>query len=417
MARAFRIDLSGAQESTPNASTATGIGIAIFDDSLPGSPKLQYTINVIGLDWGGQTPGIGGDNVLDGHFHQAAAGVDGPVRFDWDTHDLDDYSVTGKTAAGVAPPRARIDGVWENADGGGSGNANDLSNFVASFTTPAFPGAPTDIYANIHSAAIPGGEIRGQLVLLSTDIGDFIVGREGNHSEILPGLGGDDMISGLDGDDTINGGAGNDTLIGGNGNDVYYADPGEIVVEDPGQGTIDMVHVSSGSFTIPVNVEVLKGSAGANTLIGNGDPNAIGGNEGADTLFGLGGADSLYGGLGDDTLSGGDGADRLFGDAGADRFAYGAVSEAGDLIVDFEGGADKLQFNGAAFGFAAGHALTASEFIANTNPAPPTSGPTFLLETDTRQLRFDADGSNAGAAVLIATIYGNLPGAGDLVFV
>ena len=62
-----------------------------------------------------------------------------------------------------------------------------------------------------------------------------------------------------------------------------------------------------------------------------------------------------------------------------------------------------LEFKAAAFGFAPGHALVnGTEFIANSSPAPDTSGPTFLMDTAGHNLSYDADGTGGGAAVLIA---------------
>jgi len=70
---------------------------------------------------------------------------------------------------------------------------------------------------------------------------------------------------------------------------------------------------------------------------------------GNDTLVGTAAADKLLGGLGADNLSGGDGndyiwggdkADLLTGGTGHDRFAYHALGEGGDVITDFQMGAN-----------------------------------------------------------------------------
>lgn len=224
MSRAFRIVMSGANENPPNASTATGLGAAVFDDS-GANPTLEYTIVTRGLDWGpftGQAAQTAGttDNVVDAHFHQAAPGVNGPVRFGWKTHDTndgdgndDEFTATNLHLDGAIPV-ATIHGMWETTDG------TNLNTFAGSFTNPALNlSDPTDFYANVHSSAIPGGEIRGHLVLLSTDNGETIQGLAGVMDDILPGLGGDDTISGFDGNDTIDGGSGQDILFGGTGDD------------------------------------------------------------------------------------------------------------------------------------------------------------------------------------------------------
>ena len=63
--------------------------------------------------------------------------------------------------------------------------------------------------------------------------------------------------------------------------------------------------------------------------------------QGDDTLSGGAGEDLLQGRLGNDTLSGGPGADRFWFNS------YGAGNV--DLIVDFESGVDRLQFDPSVF--------------------------------------------------------------------
>ena len=57
MARAFRIDMNAANEragGTPSTSTATALGVAVLTGTGAAS-RLEYTINVRGLDWGAFT--------------------------------------------------------------------------------------------------------------------------------------------------------------------------------------------------------------------------------------------------------------------------------------------------------------------------------------------------------------------------
>ncbi|MCG5241370.1 M10 family metallopeptidase C-terminal domain-containing protein [Azospirillum doebereinerae] len=81
----------------------------------------------------------------------------------------------------------------------------------------------------------------------------------------------------------------------------------------------------------------LLGAAGNDTLIGG---------SGSDTLWGGAGADVLVGGAGNDTIAGGAGADTLTGGTGADVFAYSAIRDLGDTILDFQSGIDKLDVTG-----------------------------------------------------------------------
>ena len=108
------------------------------------------------------------------------------------------------------------------------------------------------------------------------------------------------LIGGI-GNDALDGGTGNDTLIGGLGNDTYIVDaPGDIVIENTGEGT-DTVQ-SSISYALVANVEnlTLTGTTAINAT-GNELNNIITGNSGNNILDGGAGADTLTGGAGNDT--------------------------------------------------------------------------------------------------------------------
>jgi|GEM_PF-5347175 len=70
----------------------------------------------------------------------------------------------------------------------------------------------------------------------------------------------------------------------------------------------------------------------------NNENDVITGSAGDDLLLGGKGEDLISGGDGDDYIWGGVRADTLFGGLGRDRFAYHDLSEAGDIIGDFQGG-------------------------------------------------------------------------------
>lgn len=108
-----KVTLSGANESPPVTTSATGSGtITIGDD---GSVSGSVTTN-----------GIAGTAA---HIHQGAAGTNGPVIVPFQK-DGDTYK---------APAGAKL-------------TAAQMASFKAG-----------DLYFNVHSAAHPGGEIRGQL--------------------------------------------------------------------------------------------------------------------------------------------------------------------------------------------------------------------------------------------------------------
>ncbi len=179
--------------------------------------------------------------------------------------------------------------------------------------------------------------------LTSADIESLFAVIEGSDS--------DDSLIGTGGDDVIDGGSGADIMAGGGGDDVYYVDNnGDIVTENSGEGTDEII--SGVSYTLPENVENLtmngvdninaNGNSGSNTILGNSGDNSINGHKDNDNLIGNGGDDKIDGGLGDDLLIGEVGNDDLNGGGGNDVYVF----EKGDNIdtVKDTGGDDVIKF-------------------------------------------------------------------------
>lgn len=122
----FNIALQGAQEVPPVTTTATGT----FQGTLSGN-SMTYTLTATG------------SALTMAHFHQGAAGANGPV-----------------VAFLFGPNQAGVDSINES----GTITVEDLSGplqgnwdgFVAALDSG-------QIYVNVHSVANPGGEIRGQV--------------------------------------------------------------------------------------------------------------------------------------------------------------------------------------------------------------------------------------------------------------
>lgn len=93
------------------------------------------------------------------------------------------------------------------------------------------------------------------------------------------------------------------------------------------------------TFAIADQIDILDGTAGADTLYGTVGRDLLRGLGGGDTLYGLAGADELDGGAGDDTLYGGEGDDRLSGGSNKDTL----IGEAGNDVLLGEDGDDTLQ--------------------------------------------------------------------------
>jgi len=141
-----------------------------------------------------------------------------------------------------------------------------------------------------------------------------ITGNSGNN--ILSGNGGNDALFGMAGNDTLNGGSSWDSLLGGTGDD---------------------------------------------TINAGGGNDWIRGEDGNDILNGQDGRDRIFGEAGNDTINGGNDLDTLTGGLGDDIFDYNALSEIGDVITDFETGAnaDALDLIGilSAVGYGGSDAL------------------------------------------------------------
>ncbi len=255
-------------------------------------------------------------------------------------------------------------------------------------------------------------------------------------TDILYGLAGADVIYGGNGDDQIYGGRGDDTSYGGANNDRLYGDAGDD--EQRGEDGADVIYSGAGADLMDggtgvggdtayyssekigaiinladqsqnagsalgdtlLNFELIFGSnTGADTITGSAVAETILGNSGADTLNGGGGVDILRGGVGVDTLNGG---------SGADKFQYTAVNELGDVIINYEA-VDDFQFTRAAFGNLAGANVAAVNFLSvASGHAAVTVNQLFIFDQALDQLWYDADGSSAGAAVMVADLSNNI---------
>jgi len=167
-----------------------------------------------------------------------------------------------------------------------------------------------------------------------------------------------------------------------------------VTFEDGGQ-----VGTSAGGYTLGTAaynlVQGSTGTAGNDVLSGSSQDDVLSGGGGKDLVFGSGGNDSLTGGAGNDLLWGGLGRDTfVFGESG--------VANA-DTLLDFQAGVDSLQLAASAFAAAEVNpdgTLKANNFAAQANATAATQH--VLFDPVTGSLFYDADGSGAGAKVLVA---------------
>jgi hypothetical protein len=151
--------------------------------------------------------------------------------------------------------------------------------------------------------------------------------------------------------------------------------------------------VTAGALAPQVFSKLISGGSGSNTI------NSTGGT--ADWIYGGAGNDTISSNGGNDYIIGGPGVDTITPGSGADTILYYDTTDGQDTITSFviaEG--DKLAFRSAAFGNIATGVLPAANF---TTGAPSSGNPTFIYNTGTGLLTYDADGNGAGSAVNIAS--------------
>lgn len=142
-ATTFTTSLSGANETVPNASTATGTGsLTLADDA--------NSISLV-LSWSGL---IGGP-ATGAHIHCCALpGANAPVAIDFGPPAVTTGSLTRSYDLTLASSYS-AGFLTANGNTAASARAALLAGFASGRT-----------YFNVHNAQFPGGEIRGQLALV-----------------------------------------------------------------------------------------------------------------------------------------------------------------------------------------------------------------------------------------------------------
>jgi Ca2+-binding RTX toxin-like protein len=264
-----------------------------------------------------------------------------------------------------------------DSDGSGAGEAQLISHF-----TPGTALVAADITV-INGTAGGGGE-----TINGTAGNDSLVGGAGNDT--INGNAGNDTLRGNAGDDSLDGGSGTDLLDGGTGNDIYVVSAGDTLTD---AGGIDQIYTPV-SWSMGAGFENLEitGTASGVTVSGNFMSNTIIGNDAANTIRAR------------------DGNDTLTGRGGADFFDFTTAPSAGnaDTITDFTS-VDQLRFEDAAhagIGATGTWGATDGRFWASTTGTAHDASDRVVYNTSTGQLYYDADGSGAGAAQLVATLQG-----------
>ena len=216
---------------------------------------------------------------------------------------------------------------------GNGGYDNLRYNLAENFGTPG----PITV---TFSASVEGA---GTVIDPGGDI-DTFTGIEAitatHSSDILTGGAGWQRFQPLNGADTIDGGADSDSVdysrdasyggLAGVAVDLAIVDGQGFASATDGWGNVDRLR----------NVEDIRGTGAADSILGDAADNVLDGRQGNDTLEGREGNDRLIGGLGNDDLDGGDGMDELIGDSGNDLIVGGL----GDDILSGGLGFDRFEF-------------------------------------------------------------------------
>ncbi len=325
--------------------------------------------------------GTGSDHI-DGNSGDDHLYSDGETGYDPNNGltGTDDHGLEQDTLIGGAGNDTLNIGYGDNADGG------DGTDTLTLVWDPAAAGFTLNTAAIIggHPYHFGAGIIQNiELIdtLYATDHNDVVHVAVQDGTVTVYGEGGDDQLFGGGsavhllggaGDDKLVAKAGGDVLEGGTGNDLFLINgAGEIVVENPGEGT-DKVQ-STISYTLGANVEQLVLTGGGNLsgtgnelgnlINGAGGANVLSGLDGDDKLYGKGGDDKLVGGNGNDLLNGGVGNDNLSGGAGADKLVGGAGADT------LTGGADADRFQFVSVADFGGATLATADRITDFSQA------------------------------------------------
>ena len=159
--------------------------------------------------------------------------------------------------------------------------------------------------------------------LVGSGFSDTLTGDDGTN--MFWGGAGNDTIYGGGGDDTIFGNSGVNTLFGGAGNDWLFSEAGDDTLN--GGAGIDIADYAKATAGVSVNLSIAgsqnTGSTGTDTLI---DIEGLRGSNFADTLVGDNMANKLQGRNGDDSLDGGAGNDTIDGGRGTDTVRFDTAS-------------------------------------------------------------------------------------------
>jgi serralysin len=320
------------------------------DDSLSGGIGADFLDGGSGIDTASYTLSFAGV-VVDLSTNQASGGEADGDRFVSIENLLGSYHFDSLTGDNQSNLISGLDGNDTlNGLGGDDrlvgGSGFDLLNGGEGADTASYNNALASIIANLSNSQANTGDALGDVFISIENLegsryDDFLFGNSDNNH--LWGGSGSDYLDGL---------GGYDILEGEWGDDIYRVDNfTTVIIEGLNQG-VDLVNASV-DHALAINVDNLNLLEGTlafngtgndldNIINGNSANNFLNGGAGSDFLNGYFGTDTLIGGDGDDWLFGGKGNDTLTGGSGNDTFVYRDITDAGDMIIDFTVGSDKI---------------------------------------------------------------------------
>lgn len=184
----------------------------------------------------------------------------------------------------------------------------------------------------------------------------------------------------------------------GGGNDAYNGASGRVFGKVYG-GT------GNDELTGGAIAEDLIGGTHNDTLTGNGGNDELLGQDGLDFLYGGAGDDELNGGIANDLLSGGTGFDTLTGGAGKDTFLFNvALTVANrDVLTDFSAADDTIRLENSIFKQMTATGTLNKDFFKLSTQTQDAND-YIIYNKASGAVYYDADGSGAGGALLVATL-------------
>ncbi len=312
-AGADQISGGAGQDRASYADAAAGVGLNLGNPGLSTDDAAGDTLTDIEEIQGSSHA----DTLIGGGANDTFLGEGGNDSL---SGDLGNDSLDGGTGDDTL-----MGGAGDDRLEGGAGT--DLVSYA-----DASAGLVIDLGTPANNSGFAAGDtLTGIEAVEGSDHADTICGDTGANQlyggaggdQIFGGAGSDILWGGAD-DDILTGGAGADRLEGGAGTDwASYATSGAAVSVDLATGT-GLGGDAAGDILI--GIEIVEGSAFADTLTGSGSNEALYGGDGADRLDGGTGQNQIFGGAGDDILIGGAGPDTFDGGAGSDIVDYNSAS-------------------------------------------------------------------------------------------